>query len=110
MTAQPKKPIKYSEEEWYQLQSAFKSLTDSTTETARKVLVEGRSPADVAKEQGCSRQTVHAAVKRVRARLDKHEAAKLVPILAWVVEEEAESIKSYIRQQGGVIEGEKTKG
>lgn len=109
MTTQDKKPVKYSVDQWQQLQPALRSLSDSTRSTARKVLVEGRSAPDVAQELGCSRQTVHAAVKRVRARLEKHDADALVPVLVWVPQEAVEEVKNYARNHGGVIEGEKAK-
>lgn len=109
MTAQTKDPVKYSAEEWEQLQPALRSLSVSTITTAREVLVEGRSAPDVAQELGCARQTVHAAVKRVRARLEKHEAAELVPVLVWVPQETVEDVKQHARDQGGVVEGDKPK-
>lgn len=109
MTAQTKDPVKYNAAEWEQLQPALRSLSVSTLSTARQVLVEGRSAADVAREQDCSRQTVHAAVKRVRARLEKHEAAELVPVLIWVPQEAVEGVKDHAREQGGVVEGDKPK-
>jgi len=109
MTAQTKDPVKYSAEEWEQLQPALRSLSVSTISTAREVLVEGRSAPDVAQELGCARQTVHAAVKRVRARLEKHEAAELVPVLVWVPQEAVEDVKQYARDQGGIVEGDKPK-
>lgn len=110
MTTQANALVKYSVDEWEQLQPALRTLSDSTRSTARKVLVEGRSAPDVAQELGCARQTVHAAVKRVRARLEKHEAAALVPVLVWVPLEVVEEVKSHARQHGGVIEGEKIEG
>ena len=109
MTAQTKDPVKYSAEEWEQLQPALRSLSVSTITTAREVLVEGRSAPDVAQELGCARQTVHAAVKRVRTRLEKHEAAELVPVLVWVPQETVEDVKQHARDQGGVVEGDKPK-
>ena len=109
MTAQTRDPVKYSAEEWEQLQPALRSLSVSTITTAREVLVEGRSAPDVAQELGCARQTVHAAVKRVRTRLEKHEAAELVPVLVWVPQETVEDVKQHARDQGGVVEGDKPK-
>lgn len=109
MTAQTKYPVKYSAAEWEQLQPALRSLSVSTISAARQVLVEGRSAPDVAKELGCARQTVHAAVKRVRARLEKYEAAELVPVLVWVPQEAVEAVKGHAREQGGVVEGDKPK-
>ncbi|MGM0988574.1 MAG: TrfB-related DNA-binding protein [Pseudomonadota bacterium] len=109
MTAQTKDPVKYSAAEWEQLQPALRSLSVSTISTARQVLVEGRSAPDVAKELDCARQTVHAAVKRVRARLEKYEAAELVPVLVWVPQEAVEAVKDHAREQGGVVEGDKPK-
>ena len=82
MTAQTKDPVKYSAAEWEQLQPALRSLSVSTISTAQQVLVEGRSAPDVAKELGCARQTVHAAV---------------------------EAVKDHAREQGGVVEGDKPK-
>jgi len=110
MTTQPHALVKYSIDEWEQLQPALRSLSDATKSTARKVLVEGRSAVDVAQEQGCSRQTVHAAVKRVRIRLEKHDAAELVPVLVWVPQEAVKEVKSHARQLGGIIEGGKARG
>ncbi|MCG7605417.1 TrfB-related DNA-binding protein [Halomonas sp. MM17-34] len=109
MTAQTKDPVKYSAAEWEQLQPALRSLSVSTISTAQQVLVEGRSAPDVAKELGCARQTVHAAVKRVRARLEKYEAAELAPVLVWVPQEAVEAVKDHAREQGGVVEGDKPK-
>lgn len=105
MTDKKSKTIRYTVDEWEKVQPALRSLSVVTIDTASKVLVDGRGAPDVAREIGSSRQTVHTAVKRVRARLEKYDNAELVPVLVWVPKDVVESIKEHACDQGGTIEG-----
>lgn len=107
MFAGRSKTARYTADEWEKVQPALRTLSVVTIDTAKMVLVDGRSAPDVAQEIGSARQTVHAAVKRVRARLEKYDAAELVPVLVWVPQETVEVVKDHAREQGGVVEGDK---
>lgn len=84
---------RYTPEEWDTYYPALKSLSVSTLEIARAVFVDGHRPIDIATERGESRQQVHAALKRVRAKLEEKQAKGLVPVLVWLPADEAEKVK-----------------
>lgn len=126
MSEHPGGLAKYTADEWTQLQPALHDLSVDTLATVRKVLVEGHNPTQLAKEIGVSRQAVHAAIKRVRERLELYDAARLElydaarrelydaarlePVVAWVPKGAAnslkESIKQLIRSHGGRVVGD----
>ena len=84
----------YTAEDWKRISPVFASrrLAVSTVEIATAILVDGQRPQDVANDRGMSKQTVHAAVKRVRAILDEHGASELVPVMVWLPPELAAQV------------------
>ena len=72
----------YTAEDWKRISPVF----------ASRRLVDGQRPQDVANDRGMSKQTVHAAVKRVRAILDEHGASELVPVIVWLPPELAAQV------------------
>lgn len=99
----PNHSVKYSLDEWEKVQPALKSLSSSTLNTAKRVLVDGVSAPDVASENGVSRQTVHAAVKRVKARLESYEAEELTPLLVWLPRDAVEEVAALVSKLGGEV-------
>lgn len=89
----------YTAEDWKKIAPVFASrrLAISTVEIAKAILVDGQRPQDVANARGMSKQTVHAAVKRVRAILDEQGAKELVPVLVWLPAELAEQVKEMAK-------------
>ncbi len=84
---------RYTPEEWDTYYPALKGLSVTTLEIARAVLVDGKRPIDIATERGESRQQVHAALKRVRVKLEDKQAKGLVPVMVWLPEEEAQKVR-----------------
>ncbi|MCZ9640996.1 TrfB-related DNA-binding protein [Pseudomonas putida] len=76
----------YTKEEWKKVAPLFasKRLAISTVEVAKAVLVDGQRITDVAEARGMTKQTAHAAVKRVRKILEEQGAGELVPVLVWL--------------------------
>lgn len=99
-----KQKTKYSPEFWAELQPALRSLSVVTLEMAEAVLVDGRRVAEVAEENGCNRQTVYAAIKRVRGRLSHLDDGELVPVTAWVPRASVEPVRAYVEEQGGTVD------
>ena len=66
----------YTKEEWKKVAPLFasKRLAISTVEVAKAVLVDGQRITDVAEARGMTKQTAHAAVKRVRKILEEQGA------------------------------------
>jgi len=84
----------YTAEDWKKIAPVFASrrLAISTVEIAKAILVDGQRPQDVANARSMSKQTVHAAVKRVRAILDEQGATELVPVLVWLPADLAQQV------------------
>lgn len=55
----------------WRLQEAVKSLTPKQQETIRKVFVERRSNADIAREEGVSKMAITNRLKKIYANLEK---------------------------------------
>nr|QOQ33305.1 hypothetical protein [Pseudomonas syringae pv. actinidiae] len=89
----------YTAEDWKKIAPVFASrrLAISTVEIAKAILVDGQRPQDVANGRGMSKQTVHAAVKRVRSILDEQGAKELVPVLVWLPAELAEQVRDMAK-------------
>lgn len=89
----------YTAEDWKKIAPVFASrrLAISTVEIAKAILVDGQRPQDVANARNMSKQTVHAAVKRVRAILDEQGAKELVPVLVWLPAELAEKVREMAK-------------
>lgn len=79
-------------EDWEKLLPALKTCSVLTLEIARSVLVEGLRPADVARDQGKSRQAVAASVKRVKDMIKPFEVEELVPVSVWLPPDLAEQV------------------
>nr|WP_269806239.1 TrfB-related DNA-binding protein [Pseudomonas putida] len=69
----------------------------STVEVAKAVLVDGQRITDVAEARGMTKQTAHAAVKRVRKILEEQGAGELVPVLVWLPPELAEQVREMAK-------------
>lgn len=89
----------YTAEDWKKIEPVFASrrLAIKTVEIAKSILVDGQRPQDVAKARGMTKQTVHAAIRRVRAILDEQGAKELVPVLVWLPAELAEQVKEMAK-------------
>ncbi|WP_193060518.1 TrfB-related DNA-binding protein [Halomonas sp. 3A7M] len=62
--------IRFSEAEWTAAQARLSAFSDNTLALAKQVLVDGLAPPEVARATGVANQTVHTAVKRVKAALE----------------------------------------
>lgn len=89
----------YTKEEWKMVAPLFasKRLAISTVEVAKAVLVDGQRITDVAEARGMTKQTAHAAVKRVRKILEEQGAGELVPVLVWLPPELAEQVREMAK-------------
>lgn len=65
-----KQIVRISETEWAAVQAKLGGFSENTLTLAKQVLVEGLAPPDVARATGVANQTVHTAVKRVKAALE----------------------------------------
>lgn len=106
MSAKKMSALRYTEKEWEKIKPALRSLSVSTSDAAYQVMVKGRSVIDVAEEFGCNRQTVYAAVDRVRKRLKNHGVTGNVPLLIWAPESDVQKITDAVNEAGGIVEGE----
>lgn len=93
--------IRYTKKEWESYLPALRTFSESTLKASYMVLVEGKSFAEVARDVGTTRQTVHVGVKRTVARLEKNNAAQLVPVLVWVTKDQVKKVEKYAVSLGG---------
>lgn len=89
----------YTAQQWNQVAPVFSSrrLAIATVEIAKAVLVDGQRIQDVASARNISRQSAHAAVKRVRSILEEQGATDLVPVLVWLPPELAEQVRDMAK-------------
>jgi len=88
----------YTAEQWHKIVPALRSLANITIQMAQAVLVDGKRPADVAREMGESRQLVNAAIKRVTDIAGKPHGTGLVPVVVWLPADKAAQVEEMARE------------
>lgn len=74
-------------------------IEDSTKNAAYRVLVEGDSCAEVAKDMGVSRQLIHAAAKKIKKAYDSQvepEGCRMVKV--WLPFDQADKVEARCRK------------
>ncbi|QQK74070.1 ArdK family transcriptional regulator (plasmid) [Pectobacterium versatile] len=83
-----------SSEEWTRLLPALEKCSKVTIDMAHEVLVDGRKQVDVCEKYSRSKQTVNAAIARVRKLFDEVISEPDMEFVAvWLPREEAKQVR-----------------